>query len=68
MARERGLGRVHGLASVGALSRVPEVRLVALGDEHLDDVRALLDDDEVLHFTRIPEPPPEEFPREWIER
>jgi RimJ/RimL family protein N-acetyltransferase len=47
---------------------MPEVRLVALGDEHLDDVRALLDDDEVLHFTRIPEPPPEEFPREWIER
>ncbi|MEN3284852.1 MAG: hypothetical protein V7607_5992 [Solirubrobacteraceae bacterium] len=39
-----------------------------LGEEHLDDVRALLDDAEVLRFTRIPEPPPEEFPRQWIER
>src|SRR5215217_7406105 len=47
---------------------MPEMHLVALGDEHLDDVRRLLDDDEVLHFTRIPEPPPADFARDWIER
>ena len=38
------------------------------GEEHLDDVRALLEDAEVLHFTRIPEPPPEDFPEQWLER
>jgi RimJ/RimL family protein N-acetyltransferase len=44
------------------------LRLVPLAEEHLDDVRALLEDAEVLHFTRIPEPPPEDFPEEWLER
>jgi RimJ/RimL family protein N-acetyltransferase len=47
---------------------VSEVRLVPLGEEHLDDVRAMLEDPEVLHFTRIPEPPPEDFPEQWLER
>jgi RimJ/RimL family protein N-acetyltransferase len=47
---------------------VPELRLVALGEEHLDDVRAMLEDPEVLRFTRIPEPPPEDFPEQWLER
>jgi RimJ/RimL family protein N-acetyltransferase len=42
------------------------LRLVPLAEEHLDDVRALLDDAEVLHFTRIPEPPPEDFPEQWL--
>jgi RimJ/RimL family protein N-acetyltransferase len=68
MARERGLGRVHGLAEAGALAGVLDLRLVPLGEEHLDDVRALLEDAEVLHFTRIPEPPPEDFPQRWVER
>ena len=39
-----------------------------LAEEHLEDVRALLEDAEVLHFTRIPEPPAEDFPEEWLER
>jgi RimJ/RimL family protein N-acetyltransferase len=43
------------------------LRLVPLAEEHLDDVRALLEDAEVLHFTRIPEPPPEDFPEQWLE-
>jgi RimJ/RimL family protein N-acetyltransferase len=47
---------------------VSEVRLVPFGEEHLDAVRALLEDAEVLRFTRIPEPPPEEFPCQWLER
>ena len=45
-----------------------DLRLVSLSEEHLDDVRALLEDAEVLHFTRIPEPPPEDFPERWVER
>jgi len=44
------------------------LRLVPVGPEHLDDVRAMLDDPEILHFTRIPEPTPDDFPERWIER
>jgi RimJ/RimL family protein N-acetyltransferase len=44
------------------------LRLVALGEEHLDDVRAMLDDPDILRFTRIPEPTPEDFPERWVER
>jgi GNAT superfamily N-acetyltransferase len=29
---------------------------------------ALLDDPEVLRFTRVPEPPPHDFPRQWLDR
>jgi RimJ/RimL family protein N-acetyltransferase len=47
---------------------VPVVRLVPFGEEHLDGVRAMLEDPEILHFTRIPEPPPEDFPQRWLER
>jgi RimJ/RimL family protein N-acetyltransferase len=43
------------------------VRLVPLGEEHLDAVGALLDDAEVLRFTRIPEPPPPDFARTWLD-
>jgi RimJ/RimL family protein N-acetyltransferase len=41
---------------------------VPLARGHLEDVRAMLDDPEILRFTRIPEPTPEDFPEEWIER
>jgi RimJ/RimL family protein N-acetyltransferase len=47
---------------------VADLRLVTLGEEHLDDVRAMLDDPEILHFTRIPEPTPEDFAERWLER
>ena len=58
------MGGVHRLAASGPLT----VRLVPLGPEHLDAVAALLEDHEVLHFTRIPEPPPDNFPRTWLAR
>jgi RimJ/RimL family protein N-acetyltransferase len=45
-----------------------DLRLVPLGETHLDDVAALLTDAEVLRFTRIPEPPPPDFPRKWLAR
>jgi len=44
------------------------LRLVPLAEEHLDDVAALLDDPDVLRFTRVPDPPPPDFARRWLER
>ena len=35
---------------------------------HLGDVAELIADREVLRFTRIPEPPGEDFPRRWLAR
>jgi hypothetical protein len=34
------------------------VQLEPLSERHLGDVEALLDDPDVLRFTRVPEPPP----------
>jgi RimJ/RimL family protein N-acetyltransferase len=45
-----------------------QVRLEPLSERHLDDVAALLDDPDVLRFTRIPEPPPADFARTWLAR
>jgi RimJ/RimL family protein N-acetyltransferase len=47
---------------------VAELRLVPFAEEHLDDVRAMLEDPEILRFTRIPEPTPEDFPERWVAR
>jgi RimJ/RimL family protein N-acetyltransferase len=44
------------------------MRLELLEDRHLGGVAALLDDPEVLRFTRVPEPPPPDFPRRWLDR
>ncbi len=43
-----------------------EIRLELLDDSHLDDVRDLVADPDVLHYTRIPEPPPDDFAESWI--
>jgi RimJ/RimL family protein N-acetyltransferase len=45
-----------------------DIRLEPLAEHHLDDVEALLDDPDVLRFTRVPEPPPPDFPRTWLAR
>ena len=42
------------------------VALVPLAREHLPGVEALLDDPEVLRFTRIPEPTPPDFAETWL--
>lgn len=47
--------------------RVQGVRLEPLDERFLDDVAALVADPDVLRFTRIPEPPPPEFERGWIQ-
>jgi RimJ/RimL family protein N-acetyltransferase len=44
------------------------LRLVPLAEEHLDDVGALLDDPDVLRFTRLPVPPPPDYARQWLDR
>lgn len=49
------------------IGSVREVRLERLGERWLDDVADLVADPEVRRFTRIAEPPPEGFARDWIE-
>jgi RimJ/RimL family protein N-acetyltransferase len=42
------------------------IGLEPLGEPHLAGVEAMLDDPEVLRFTRVPEPVPPDFPRTWL--
>jgi RimJ/RimL family protein N-acetyltransferase len=44
------------------------VRLEPLSEDHLDHMPALLADPDVLRFTRVPEPPPADFARRWLDR
>ena len=44
------------------------VRLELLSEDHIGDISALVTDAEVLRFTRVPEPPPPDFPRRWLDR
>jgi RimJ/RimL family protein N-acetyltransferase len=44
------------------------IRLEPLGPRHLDAVTELVGDPEVLRFTRVPDHPGPDFPREWIAR
>jgi RimJ/RimL family protein N-acetyltransferase len=46
---------------------VREIRLEPLGESHLADVAAMLEDEDVLRFTRVPTPVPPGFEREWFE-
>jgi RimJ/RimL family protein N-acetyltransferase len=45
----------------------PIVRLEPLAQRHVDDVADLIADPDVLRFTRVPEPPPPDFARTWID-
>jgi RimJ/RimL family protein N-acetyltransferase len=47
---------------------IAPVRLEPLGEHHLGDVQALLEDPDVLRFTRVPEPVPPGFARSWLGR
>jgi RimJ/RimL family protein N-acetyltransferase len=44
------------------------MRLELLDEQHLGAVAALLDDPDVLRFTRVPEPAPPGFERDWLAR
>jgi RimJ/RimL family protein N-acetyltransferase len=45
-----------------------ELRLEPLGTRHLDAMDALARDPDVLRFTRVPEPAPPGFARNWLAR
>jgi RimJ/RimL family protein N-acetyltransferase len=47
---------------------VSAVRLVTLTDEHLPDLRRILDDPEVVRFTRVPDPLPDGWLETWIRK
>jgi RimJ/RimL family protein N-acetyltransferase len=44
-----------------------DVRLELLAEKHLVSVAAMFDDEDVLRYTRIPDPAPAGFEREWLE-
>jgi RimJ/RimL family protein N-acetyltransferase len=44
-----------------------ELHLESLAERHVDGVADLIADPEVLRFTRVPEPPPDDFPRTWVD-
>jgi RimJ/RimL family protein N-acetyltransferase len=44
----------------------PSLHLEPLAEQHVGDVTDLIADPEVLRFTRVPEPPPPDFPQTWI--
>ena len=44
------------------------MELRPLAEEHVPDLDRLIEDREVLHHTRIPEPPPDGFARRWVAR
>jgi RimJ/RimL family protein N-acetyltransferase len=49
-------------------ARSPGRRLVRFGPEHLPDLGDMIHDPDVLRFTRVPDPPPADFPRVWLGR
>jgi hypothetical protein len=44
------------------------LRLELFAERHLPAVAELVGDPDVLHNTRIPEPPPPNFAAEWLRR
>jgi RimJ/RimL family protein N-acetyltransferase len=69
-ARRRGhVGARH----VGARGRRAELaqltnRLEPFGERHVSGLEAILDDPDLLRFTRLPEPVPPDFARAWLAR
>lgn len=50
------------------VSDPPAIRLVPFSADHLDGVAELIRDPHVLRFTRVPDPPPADFPAVWFGR
>jgi RimJ/RimL family protein N-acetyltransferase len=44
------------------------IRLEPFGERHLGALEEMLDDPELLRFTRVPEPVPPDFARTWLDR
>jgi len=47
---------------------VTGIRLEPLGEPHLPAVEEMLEDPDVLRFTRVPVPVPDGFARAWVQR
>jgi RimJ/RimL family protein N-acetyltransferase len=45
-----------------------QVRFEPLSERHLEGIDILVGDPDVLRFTRVPEPPPPGFARQWLAR
>jgi RimJ/RimL family protein N-acetyltransferase len=50
------------------MSAMERVRLELLSEDHIGEIPALVADADVLRFTRVPEPPPPDFARRWLDR
>jgi RimJ/RimL family protein N-acetyltransferase len=61
------VGGVHRLATPRPVG-IDGLRLVPFAEEHLEAVDGLLDDPDIMRFTRIPDPVPEDFTRTWFAR
>jgi RimJ/RimL family protein N-acetyltransferase len=46
----------------------PPIRLVPLTSAHASGLSELIRDRDVLRFTRVPDPPPEDFVESWLRR
>ncbi len=44
------------------------IRLEPFAERHLDSLDSLIADPETQRFTRVPVPPPPDFPRTWLDR
>jgi RimJ/RimL family protein N-acetyltransferase len=53
---------------MGPVRERPDIRLVPFSADHLDGVAELIRDPDVLRFTRVPDPPPADFPQVWFAR
>ena len=47
---------------------MPPIRLESVSEEHLAGLEQMLGDEDVLRFTRVPEPAPPGFAGVWLER
>ena len=46
----------------------PPIRLVPASEAHAAGIQDLLRDPDVLRFTRVPDPPPDDFVETWLQR
>jgi RimJ/RimL family protein N-acetyltransferase len=44
------------------------IELELFSQKHVPEVEAMLEDPDILRFTRVPEPVPEDFPATWVAR
>jgi RimJ/RimL family protein N-acetyltransferase len=50
-----------------ALPQRPELGLVLLGEQHLASLQAMLADEQILRFSKVPVPVPDGFERAWLQ-